>query len=562
MMMKKISLFLAAVLLSAGVATAGDRVVERTYLSTDKDVYVAGDQLWYSAFCLDVAKGTPSSVSDIAYIELRCDGTVAATGKVALVGGRGAGRLQLPANLPTGNYRLIAYTTQNKAEKDYDYTGLASKTVSVFNVFSNERVSDGVEVVSDEDYAALKAPVQPVTAALNVTWEDGAVRVENNTGKPLSLSVSVYHDDGIVGPENPTLADFTAACAKVGPKTLDPKVVPDFEGEIIRGRIVGFDAEKIQQLVGHYAFLSTPSDKSDVYSSAIDNEGRLAFYTGNIYGDKECICEIEGIDPSLNCFIELESPFVNAPVAKVSPLRMAASLKDALQERSFGMQVERRFLADTLMDFLPVRDNGLFEDDEVVYPLDDYTRFTTMEEVFVEFIPEIRARRGSDRSREIQVLLSNGTMPRFSQDRTLMLLDGVPVFDQQKIMDYDPLLVESIHIYPRTHYIGTRVYEGIVNFVTYKHNLPAFKLGDNVRVIDWQGASWPMAMTGSALDGKPEYPDYRQTLCWYPLLDLEPGTAQSVPCKKPDYKGRFVVVVEGLSADGSPVRAGTSFELR
>ena len=562
MMMKQLSLLLAAVLLSANVALAGDRVVERTYLSTDKDVYVAGDQLWYSAFCFDVAKGRPSSVSDIAYIELRDGGTVAATGKVALVGGRGAGRLQIPANLPTGNYRLIAYTTQNKAEKGYDYTGLASKTVSVFNVFSNERVKDGVEVVPDEDYAALRSPVKPEMAALGLTWEDGAVRVENKTGKALSLSVSVYHDDGIVGPENPTVADFTAACAKVGPKTLDPDVVPEFEGEIIRGRIAGLDAEGIQKLAGHYAFLSSPSDKSDVYSSAIDNEGRLAFYTGNLYGDKECICEIEGIDPSLNCFIELESPFVNAPVAAVSPLRMAASLKDALQERSFGMQVERRFLADTLMDFLPVRDNGLFEGDEIVYPLDDYTRFTTMEEVFVEFIPEIRARRGSDRSREIQVLLSNGTQTRFSQDRTLMLLDGVPVFDQQKIMDYDPLLVEAIHIYPRTHYIGTRVYEGIVNFVTYKHNLPAFKLGDNVRVIDWQGASWPMAMTGSALVGKPEYPDYRQTLCWYPLLELAPAAEQLIPCKKPDYTGRFTVVVEGLSADGTPVRASASFELR
>ncbi len=563
MMMKKISLFLAAVLLSALVAQAGDRVVERTYLSTDKDVYVAGDLLWYSAFCVDVAKGTLSPVSDIAYIELHGNGILAATGKVALVNGRGAGRLELPASLPTGNYRLVAYTTQNKAESGYDYTGLASKTVSVFNVFSTERVKDGVEVVSDADYATMTSPVTSVTpAGVEVSWADGAVNVVNKTGKALSLSVSVYHDDCILSPVNPTIADFAAACAQVGPQTLDPGVIPDYEGEIIRGRITGLNPESMRTLAGHYAFLSTPSDKSDVYASSIDENGRLAFYTGNLYGDKECICEIEGIDPSLNCFIELESPFVNAPVSDVAPLRMTASLQSALQDRSFGMQVERRFLADTLYDFLPVRDNGLFEEEEIVYPLDDYTRFTTMEEVFVEFIPEIRARRRSDGSRDIQILLMKGTQSLFSQGQSLMLLDGVPVFDQQKIMDYDPLLVESIHIYPRTHYIGTRVYDGIANFVTYKHNLPAFHFGGNSRVIDWQGASWPMAMTGAALRERPDIPDYRQTICWHPLLDVAPGAELAVPCNLPDYKGRFIVVVEGLSADGTPVRAASAFEIR
>ena len=559
--MKRYGFLLAGLLLAATVARAGDRVVERVYLSTDRDVYVAGDLLWYSAFCLDAGRGTPSSVSDVAYVELHGDGLLAATGKVALRRGRGAGRLQLPATLPTGNYRLVAYTSQNTAEKGYDYTGLASKTISVFNVFSNERVTGGVEVVSDEEYAEMTNTVMPGSdrASLAVSWSDGRLTLTNPLGEGVSLSVSVYHDDGIRSPENPTIADFTAACAQVGPRTLDPGVIPEYEGEIIRGHVTGLDPETVKTLAGLYAFLSTSSDLDDVYSSAIDDSGRVAFFTGNIYGEKECICEIEGLDPAVDCFIELESPFVNASVAAVQPLQMAASLRNALQERSFRMQVERRFLADTLYELLPVRDNGLFEADEIVYPLDDYTRFTTMEEVFIEFIPEIRARKRSDGSRDIQVLIENKTQPSFSQDKTLMLLDGVPVFNQQKIMEYDPLLVESIHIYPRTHFVGTRVYEGVVRFQTYKQNLPAFRFDKNVRVVDWQGVSWPMAVTGESLSDKPEYPDYRQTVYWHPLLELESGQNLTVPCKLPDYKGRFRVVVEGLSADGRPLRAETSF---
>ena len=552
--MRKTACILAALLLLVLPASA-QRVVERTYVATDKDVYVAGDLLWYSAFCLDAGKGTLSPISCVAYVELHGAGAMVASGKVALDHGRGAGRLALPATLPTGNYRLVVYTTQNRAEEGYDYTGIASKTVSVFNVLSNERLEGGVEIVDQYDSKDTEDKAEGIT----VQWTEGHLVLTNTSGTAATLSLSVFHDDGILSNGNPTISDFVAGCRRTGPCRMDNSIIPEYEGEIIRGHITGFSEEMMPKLVGKFAFISTPSDKSDVYASVIDNDGRVAFYTGNIYGNKEYICEIEGIDPSLNCFISLDSPFAGAAVAPVEPLKLNASLREKLLARSVAMQLERKFTADTLYDLLPIRSGGLFGETEIVYPLDDYTRFTTMEEVFIEFIPEIRARRRSDGSRDIQIRLLNGTEPAFSLSPTLMLLDGVPVFDQQKIMDYDPLLVESIHIYPQTYYIGNRSFEGIVNFVTYKHTLPGFQFGGNVRVLDFQGVSVPMAATGAAVERQDGYPDYRQTLYWHPMLELAPGTTLRIPVKLPDYEGRFSVVAEGLTTDGKPLEAHTSF---
>ena len=565
-------LYLAALLLFPGGILAQDRVVERTYLSTDKDVYVAGDAIWYSAFCLDAAKETFSPVSSIAYLELHAPDALVCSGKVALSGGRGAGRLLIPGTLPTGNYRLVVYTAQNKAEEGYDYTGIASKTISVFNVFSNERVKEGVEVVDAEEYDKLVAErslvkpgmttgVMPGSnrASLEVSWNGSSLVLYNPTGEAATLSVSVWHDDGFLTNANPTIADFVAGCRKVGPRRFDNTVTPEYEGEIIQGHVAGASPEAIVSLVGRYAFISTPSDKSDIYSSVIDAEGRVRFFTGNIYGDKECVCEIEGMDPAFTGFIELDSPFVGAPVAAVGPLKLSDSLREPLRRRSLAMQIEQKFTGDTLFDLLPVKANGLFGTQEIVYPLDDYTRFTTMEEVFIEFVKEIRARRWSDRKRNIQIRLEDRTDNSFSRDTTLMMLDGVPVFDQQKILDYDPLLVESIHIYPNITFIGSRSFEGIVNFVTYKHNLPSFKFGNNVRVVDFQGVSWPMAFTGESLRAKTGYPNYRQTIYWHPLVELAPGQTLEIPCKLPDYKGRFRVVAEGLTTGGKPLQAASSF---
>ena len=402
----------------------------------------------------------------------------------------------------------------------------------------------------------------PDRASLHLVCRDSVLELTNNGPSAATLSLSMTHGDGFAANANPTIADFTAAARRVGPKSFDDRILPEYEGEIIHGHVSGFSAEMMPKLAGKFAFISTPSTKSDVYSSVIDQDGKVAFFTGNIYGTKEYICEIEGIDPSLNCFIELESPFVNAQVAAPEKLRMSESLREPLLKRSVAMQIERHFTSDTLLDPLSVRQCGLFGSHEIVYALDDYTRFTTMEEVLIEFVTEMRARRRSDGSRDIQIRLDNGTLPSFSTMPTLMLLDGVPVFDQQKIMDYDPLLVESIHIYPQTYYIGSRSYEGIANFLTYKHNLPGFQFGGNVRVVDFQGVSWPTSFTGQALRDEEGYPDYRQTIYWHPLLMLAPGQTLVIPCKLPDYKGAFKVWLEGLSADGTPLQAETSFSTK
>jgi hypothetical protein len=571
--MKKIYIAWMALLCAGAGLFAQERVVERTWLSTDRDVYVAGEPVWYSAFCIDASRGTFSPVSSVAYVELHSAAGMAATSKVALENGRGAGRLQLPGTLPTGNYRLVVYTVQNRDEVDYDFSGIASKTISVFNVFANDRVEAGVEVVEPAVYEGLRerrslagnsALTNAGGASLDVSWQNGELTVVNRGDQPATFSLSVAHDDGFLSNGNPGIGDFLSESGRLGPRAFRNELAPEFEGEVIHGKVTGFSEAMIPNLIGKFAFISTPTDKSDVYAAPIREDGSVVFYTGNIYGDKDCVCEIEGIDPSLNCHIELASPFVNAQVPAPAPLVISPVLEEALKARSVGMQVERRFTADTMYEFLPVRENGLFDDDVVIrYVLDDYTRFPTMAEDFIEFMPEIRARHDADGHRDIRVLLQEDYSGQtFSSEKTLMLLDGVPVFDQEKIMQYDPLLVESVNIYPHTHFIGSRVFAGVVNFITYKRNLPSFTFDNNARIVNWQGESYPMAYTCEMVEAGGGYPDYRQTIYWHPLLELGAGESMTIRCKLPDYKGSFDVWAEGMTRDGKPACGTVSFTIQ
>ena len=556
-------LFILAIsVLSALSAVAQNGLSERIYLTTDRQVYVAGDMLYCSAFCYDALSGDLSDFSSVAYLELHSATSMVATAKVALIGGRGGSEFRIPANTPTGNYVLLAYTAQNCNEDGYDYmTG--ARTISVFNTSASDRVKDGVEVVPAADYRAVTATADEgsVVVYAPLAAESGKTANINlsNPGHAAKVSVSVRHDDGIAAPATLSGKDFRASL-KPG-TSFSSKRIPEFEGEIIRGRVVGLNPAQADSLYGKTGFISAPGNKSDVYSATIQKDASITFFTNNIYGDKDLVCEIENLDPGIPCHLELESPFVNAAVSGIPTLKMSNALRDPLEKRSAYSSFEHRFAGEMIPEYMPIRENALFGNEFVQYRLDDYTRFPTMEEVIVEFISEMRLRRNSDRKRDIQVrLLDVYNSARYSNDAALMMIDGIPVFDYERMLSYDPLLVESVNIYPYVYFVGIRSFEGIVNFETYKRNMPAVTFAPNVRIVEFRGCPYPAVYSG--LDVSDNYPDYRQTAYWHPLVEIPENGEFSFDFMLPQYPGKFVIEVEGFDATGAPIHIEKPFEVK
>ena len=528
--------------------------VERIWFSTDRNIYVAGERIWCSALCMDAATRTPSELSSIAYMELHSASGIAQTAKIALMEGRGAGYIDLPNTLPTGNYRLIAYTSANFNELGYDFDAAFSREISIFNVLSTAR-SGEVKVVEESDYLAAVA-IAPFTTPcadvqISVAPEAGRldripVCIVNNTGEKITFSLSIFNEDGILvgkmtGPE-----EFLEMLPDVDKVIFDHNRTPEYEGEII-----------IAQSNEKTAYISAIGNYSDVYIAESADDGTVRFFTGNIYGDVELVGNIASI----------RQPFAEPQLKAPSPLLISQSLRDRLEFRGAAMQIGRRFDSDTLCELLPKRENTLLGAERITYLLDDYTRFPLMEEVIVEYISQIRARKKADGTRDIQVKIENVFRTgEFAEDASLMMVDGVPIFDHEMIYRYDPMLVESIDIYPYAYFIGSRQFDGIVNMKTYKGTIPSLTFGPEVRIIEFQGTAIPMAYTCRNLAENADYPDYRQTLYWHPLLTAgAAGTTDSsitVICNTPDYNGTFSIVVEGITSSGRPVFSKKAFKVQ
>ena len=565
--MKKTIILLSCLLLSLLQLQGAEQPRERVYISTDKEVYVAGDAVWLSAWCLDTADGRLSEFSKIAYVELHSPTGMVQTAKVALEGGRGAGRLMLPTTLPTGNYRLFAYTRLGASEEGFDpLTG--ARTLSVFNIFSTERTA-GVKVVGE----APQAAASPTDGTLEIRTaptprkQVSTVTLTNRGTQPVDFCLSVRHDDGIPAPAGARLADFVSAVkALPAARGFDASVIPEYEGEIIRCRVTGTDEDGLEALQGKHIFLSAPGSGENLYTETLEH-GSSSFFTANIYGDRELFLEIEGLDQKDGGHLELESPFLDLPAGEIPPLQLWSGWASALELRGLGMQLGKTFDAEGLYDHLDVNAHQIFDlRERVRYVLDDYRRFPLMEELFIEFISEIRVRRvGGKRELQIRMPDHNGSS-YFPTSSALVLLDGIPVLDHERMLAYDPLLVQYVDIYEGSYFFGTRNYAGVVNFVTYKGTLPSMQFADNVRIVDFQGCGLPVAFgltDFGAGSGVPAgCPDYRQTLCWLPAMTLAPGESFTFKCKTPAYGGRFDIVAEGLDAQGGAVSGRATLDAR
>jgi hypothetical protein len=530
--------FLLVILAAGLLCPAFAQRVERTYVTTDRSWYAAGETVYLSAFCVDVSDGVSlSDVSAVAYLELTSAQGMAVSGKVALLHGRGAGTLVLPQSLPTGNYRLSAYTALSKREEGYD-ARKGSRIISVYNTLSTARVTDAV-VVEKAPAAPKALPNSPaISAELSA---NGQISLTSKV--PASLSVSVFRNEPLAQYGTASLGQILDAPASSG----NQNVVPEFDGEILTLHLTQTDGQPIRTLESQEVFISRPGHLEDIYSGQLQADGSVRFYTCNFFGPGDLVVTLEKGAPAFK--VEMDSPYRTLAPKDIPNLVLDPSQGEVITRLGARMQVTSAFEADTLYQRLPTRSIAFLSDKYITYVLDDYTRFATLREVFVEYLSDIRTRgRGEDLEMQVRTLRLQNGVSSFRDLPSLILVDGVPVFNHSLIYAMDPALIQRIEVYPYYCTFGRAMYSGVANFVTFKGDLGGIRFGDNVRILNFSGAGYPVAFTPAE---DPRYPNQRETLLWQPLLDIQPGETLLLPAMKAD-EG-LVLQVEGLTSDGKPL---------
>jgi len=559
MKIKRIHWIILSFLLFAGYIQgfSANRAIERIYLSTDRNTYLAGEAIWVSLYCFDISDKifAFSNLSSVAYIELHNTSGVVLTVKVALKQGRGSGKIDIPLVLPTGNYRMIAYTKQMRNEEHFCYF---EKIVTIYNTLSSERAIDNVVFTIDTTKHVVASVKEQLSSAVTLTFEKASEVLAKNTPYYLTMNNitehAVYCNLSVkrLDLEKTTKTTLPLFLSSITEEKSVVKFVgnhiPDYEGEVIAGEIHNLPKDAVLSSV----FLSVVGNDTEVYVSPVDpKSGEIRFYTGGIYGNREVALEYISETPQNNIRIDLLDPFARPKTRALPKLYMNKSLTPELLARSMEMQVNQRF-NEYVLTSIPVPNDPLLSIKPAVYKLDNYTRFPDMKEVIIEFISELRFRKANDKN-ILQIAIKNDISAIFSRNPCMVLVDGILLFDHDRILDYDPLKVESITIYQQKFRIGNHNFDGLVKFSTYKGDYQGLVLNKNVNIQEYQGMSYPCRFTGREVATNKDLPDLRSLLYWDPLMDLKAKERREVMIYTSSVPGRYVVTIEGVSVIGEPI---------
>jgi hypothetical protein len=341
------------------------------------------------------------------------------------------------------------------------------------------------------------------------------------------------------------------------------KFLPEYTGHIIMARI--FDSATKMPVPNREVFVSSPSTRTIFNAAASDSNGVLRFEMRDFYTNGELVLRPEKPEDSI-WSMEVQSPFSAArshkpfsffSFGRMDSVALTEYHRDVVVQREYGGLRPGAF-------FLPDIDTtAFFGKPDKSYLLDDYVRFTTMEEVLREYVAETSVRNRGGHF-EVSVFDKRRTQTLL-EPAPLVLLDGVPT-DINRVIGYDPLKVKRLDIITEGYFYGNLAFGGILSFVTYHGDLTGFDLDQHSVVVDYAGLEAEREFDSPTYDTKEELdsrlPDFRRLLYWQPNIITDGRGNNTQRFFSSDEPGRYVVVVQGVSDDGEVGWGVREFEVK
>lgn len=347
----------------------------------------------------------------------------------------------------------------------------------------------------------------------------------------------------------------------LAPKTASFSYLPEYKGHIITAKINTPNTQLPAKSI--LSYLSVPGKRVQFYPSLSDSSGTVFYHTKDFYGPNELILQTNPILDSTHYNITVQSPFSKKySTYKLPAFSLNQALVPAIQQQSLAVQVTNSYSALELSKFYtPVLDSvPFYGQPSRVYQLDNFVRFTTMEEDLREYVKEVNVIKSGGKF-HLKVLFVNQWL---EGGDPLVLLDGVPIFSMDKVMTIDPLKVKTLEVLPASYYYGPRLATGIFRFTSYKEDLGGLALDPQALVLDYDGMQLQRKFYSPVYDTAEStasrLPDFRNLLYWNP--EITKADKNSISFYTSDQPGKYIGIVQGISAAGDVAVQQFTFEVK
>ncbi len=522
---------------------------ESTVLITNSDFFLAGEYIYYKTILCE--KEQFSNISKLVYVELiGKDHNPVFKHKLKVKNSSVNGDFFIPSSIKTGHYKLVSYThwSQNNTKDNY-----SEKDMFIINPFSTEsksyeeintkkvvQIAKNDSVVYpktiDADFAALQLNQSSYSSREKVSMEIQLNETDNSIH-----TLSVRKVDSIVISNYPEERRIN--------NTSTTRFLPELRGEIISGYLESNNDVPVDNIDISLSF----AGKNPIVKNAVTNSnGQFYFILNSNYGNKLLNVQVLNKDKDHYKITLQAKQFNFLNQLEFHDVTLESNLKKWLEQESVNHQIENAYFA-VKADSIMVNDlnKDFYNSIETIFNLDDYTRFKTIRETFVEIV-----NTASLTKHDTTYVFNVPDLVNINYNRDLnyltplILVDGILIQDNLDIVNYDVASIESISTVTGQYIYGNTLYNGVISFKTYDGDFDNVA-HDYFKKIDYA------SIQPSKLYYEPNYennqtlkriPDYRKQLLWVPNLGLKERTTISFFTS--DNKGLYQVLLKSVTPNG------------
>jgi len=183
--------------------------------------------------------------------------------------------------------------------------------------------------------------------------------------------------------------------------------------------------------------------------------------------------------------------------------------------------------------------------------MSNYIELTSIKEILKELVPSITIYKNNDK---INFRLNNQYQFQRSENGLLVLIDGVPVYDLEKVLNINSSEIEKVDVLNDRYFISGNVLDGILHFVTKKGNMGVIDMDKSVfrQEYEFMQRKNEFYSPDYSLDSLKDnhLPDFRNTLYWNPDLHTDISGKATVEFYSSDESAEYIINIEGITGDG------------
>lgn len=536
---------------------------EKVFVDYNSSLVFPGEYLYYKIYVVNDKINQLSSLSKIAYVKMiNEDGEAIFTHKISSGSGTGNGDFFVPTDIASGTYKLIAFTEwmYNKSATNY-----FSGTVFIINPYTTKHENSLERFPKrqiEKENSAISGKGIIKLSKKGAFRKREQIRIQLDSAKLAggNYSLSVYKKNDSPVSEKINISNFKQVYnSKTSTKDSSKNsVLPELRGDLFKGRLA--TNNKNLSVANRSMAVSVPGDNFQLKISNTNEEGVFYFNLGVEQSVDELFIQVLGEDAGqfevrLDSLANFDYSILDFPKLKISP-----AMESEIIARSVQNQIENSYYSikpDTLK--VLGKEKPFFGSKNIEnFPLDDYTRFPTVKETFVEVITSAKIRKDENGKSIFGVYSKNSEVTFISS--ALLLVDGLYIENTEALMNYSANKIARIQVVRNEYYYGSKIFGGIISIETKEKDFMENYQSSSLKKFDIVPVKtskdyYVVNYKNQDLD---RIPDFRRQLLWKPnLTDFE-----TIDFFTSDIKGDFMITLQGIDKNGKTIFDQKEFQVK